>query len=107
MLSTLLTVLAIAAPGPPVYCPATVLRDYYAGLSYLALVRLAPSCPPGAVARVRKFSNFTSKVVEPLHGAWPLTAGETLYSWVFISKIQYFEGRDDAGNEVWRDAEVR
>ncbi|WP_191242122.1 hypothetical protein [Deinococcus ficus] len=36
----------------------TVIPDYVLVISYKAVLRLAPDCPPGGVARIRKASTI-------------------------------------------------
>ncbi|WP_261665485.1 hypothetical protein [Deinococcus sp. Marseille-Q6407] len=43
------------------YCAVRMLPDYHFGFSYFARLRLSPTCPAGAVGRVRKTSTLSTK----------------------------------------------
>lgn len=107
-----------AQPTPqPRYCSVLILRDYRAVITYQAILRLDPLCPPGAVGRLRKVStlNWGGPYVPqkpgglPQYGGlwgWTLTPGGsnvpsrelwTLSSW----RWQWYDG------EAWQPAVIR
>ena len=104
LLGTLLLSQPTPSP-PPAFCEVRILRDYDVSVTYFAVFRLAASCPPGGVARVRKSSTLNTKAagapyqpVRPLVGAWdvnadgttvPFSARWTLNSWQW----QYWDGQ--------------
>ncbi|BDP44830.1 hypothetical protein DAETH_47990 (plasmid) [Deinococcus aetherius] len=105
------------APPPPRYCSVLILRDYRLAVTYQAILRLDPTCPPDGVGRLRKVStlNWGGPYVPqkpgglPQYGnlwGWSLTsAGSnvpsrelwTLYSW----RWQWYDGAE------WQPVVVR
>ena len=93
-----------APPPPPHFCEARILRDYDFQFSYFAVFRLAKTCPPGGVARIRKSSTLSTREngapyqpIRPEVGAWnlneagsnvPLSARWTLNTW----RWDYWDG---------------
>jgi hypothetical protein len=104
--------LALNSPGPEL-CAVNVFRDYELGWAYYAQVRLAPGCPDGGSARVRKTSTLSTKEkgntyqpIRPETGAWvvthngddiPSSSQFTLNNWAW----QYWTGK------TWAAAVVR
>lgn len=76
---TLLLLGAAAGQVTPL-CAVTVSPQVTRGVTYHASIRLAPGCPPGGTARVRKSSTLNTRAsgapyqpIKPEQGAWTVT----------------------------------
>lgn len=96
--------LCASAAATPTYCRALAIPDNVLPWAYRPVIRLAPGCPPGGFARVRKSSTLNVRhegspyqPIRPEVGAWNVTQnGSTIPTselWTLITwRWEWWDG---------------